>query len=75
MMNQPNSIPLHVQSGGKILNNFMKRVENERDLLMSKSGIEHIQIRFPTQVNNFSQNVLINNIFCIFKRCMKIFLK
>ncbi|CAF2377715.1 unnamed protein product [Rotaria sp. Silwood2] len=50
MTNQPNSEPLQVESNGETLNHFMKRVESERGLSMSKSGIEHIQIRFPMRV-------------------------
>ena len=58
MVNQPNSAPFVIPSGGQTLNNFLKRVENERGLSMSKSGAEHIQIRFPvrrTEASTFSK--------------------
>jgi hypothetical protein len=51
MTNQPNSVPFQIPSAGETLNNFMKRVEDERGLSMSKSGVEHLQIRFPSKVN------------------------
>lgn len=48
MTNQPDSKPFLILSRGETLNNFMKRVEDERGLSVSKSGVEHIQIRFPS---------------------------
>jgi hypothetical protein len=54
MTNQPNSVPLPIKSGGETLNNFMKRVEDERGLSMSKSGVEHLQIRFPMKTKKTS---------------------
>jgi hypothetical protein len=51
MTNQPNSEPFLILSRGETLNTFMSRVEDERGIPMSKSGIEHIQIKFPTKVN------------------------
>lgn len=51
MTNQPDSVPFLILSQGETLNNFMTRVENERGLSMSKSGIEHVQIKFPTTKN------------------------
>ena len=48
MTNQPNSVPFLILSGGETLNSFMKRVEDERGLSVSKSGVEHIQIKFPS---------------------------
>ena len=54
MTNQPNSVPFQIPSGGETVNNFMKRVENERGLSMSKSGVEHLQIKFPVKKNNES---------------------
>jgi isopenicillin N synthase-like dioxygenase len=54
MTNQPDSVPLEIQSGGETLNNFMKRVEDKRGLSMSKSGVEHLQIRYPVRKNQES---------------------
>ncbi|CAF1138032.1 unnamed protein product [Didymodactylos carnosus] len=56
MTNQPNSVPIPVQPGGETLNNFMKRVEDERGLSVSKSGAHHVQIRFPSSVNKISDH-------------------
>jgi hypothetical protein len=55
MTNQPNSVPLSIRSGGETMNHFMKRVENERGLSMSKSGIRHVQIEYSTQENTESK--------------------
>lgn len=54
MTNQPNSAPFFIPSGGETVNHFMKRVENERGLSMSKSGVEHLQIRFPIRQTDSS---------------------
>ncbi|CAF4915046.1 unnamed protein product [Rotaria sp. Silwood1] len=69
MTNQPNSEPLQVGSDGETLNHFMKRVENERGLSMSKSGIEHIQIRFPMRVRKTPDQS--NNKFSLFSKLFK----
>ncbi|CAF2737020.1 unnamed protein product [Rotaria sp. Silwood2] len=49
MKNQPNSLPLQIQSGGETINNFMRRVEIERGLSISKSDSEHIEIKYPVK--------------------------
>ncbi|CAF3573726.1 unnamed protein product [Rotaria socialis] len=51
MRNQPNSVPFEIKPTGETMNNFLKRVENERGLSISKSGIEHIEIKFPVRKN------------------------
>ena len=58
MTNQPNSLPLKILPGGETMNDFLKRIESERGLAMSKSGVEHIQIKYPirTTRNNNPQN-------------------
>ncbi|CAF3994580.1 unnamed protein product, partial [Rotaria sp. Silwood1] len=54
MKKQPNSLPLQIQSGGETMHGFMKRVENERGLSMSKSDIEHLEIKFPVRKDTTS---------------------
>ncbi|CAF3942079.1 unnamed protein product [Rotaria magnacalcarata] len=51
MRNQPNSVPFEIKPNGETMNSFLKRVENERGLSISKSGIEHIEIKFPVRKN------------------------
>jgi len=55
MTNQPNSIPMPVKQGGEPVNQFMKRIEADRGLSMSKSGVEHLEIRFPMNLNQQQQ--------------------
>jgi isopenicillin N synthase-like dioxygenase len=52
--NQPNSKPMNVLPGGETRTEFMRRVESNRGLSMSKSGGSHIQVfQKPThQTNN-----------------------
>ena len=50
MTNQPNSKPLRVKKGGEPVDKFMKRVESERGLSESKSGIEHLDVEIPFAV-------------------------
>ena len=55
MVNQPNSMPLKVQQGGETVNKFMRRVENERGLSMSKSGVEHLDVQLPFAVKKSAE--------------------
>lgn len=49
MKNQPNSVPMPVKKGGESVNNFMKRIEVDRGLSMSKSGIDHFDFDYPLE--------------------------
>ncbi|CAF3831641.1 unnamed protein product [Rotaria sordida] len=69
MTNQPNSEPLQVESNGETLNHFMQRIENERGLSMSKSGVEHVQIKFPMRVRKTPDQS--NNKFSFFSKLFK----
>ncbi len=71
MTNQPSSHPFLVLSRGETLTNFMSRVEDQRGIPMSKSGIEHIQIKFPTKVNK--KRSFLSKFFLLFFECIVYF--
>ncbi|CAF0864657.1 unnamed protein product [Rotaria sordida] len=52
MINQPNSVPLRIRSGGENLNNFMRRVENDRGLSISKVAPHHFKMISNSNDNN-----------------------
>ena len=56
MTNQSNSVPLQVGPKGERTKDFMKRMENERGLSMSKSGVEHMQITVPFSMHQISDS-------------------
>ena len=66
MTNQPNSEPFLILSRDETLTGFMKQVEDKRGLSMSKSGIEHIQIQFPTKRNKASNPSAMKSFFARF---------
>ena len=66
MKNQSNSVPLQVGPQGEATKDFMKRMEKERGLSMSKSGVEHMQISVPvskSQESDPPKKSLLSRIF------------
>jgi 2OG-Fe(II) oxygenase superfamily len=56
MINQPSSIPMRVPSDGQHRHIFMKRVENERGLSVSKSSIKHFSVQSSPIVKKASKS-------------------
>ncbi|CAF3364629.1 unnamed protein product [Rotaria sp. Silwood1] len=56
MVNQLNSVPLRVLSGGENLNNFMRRVENERGLSISKAAPHHVKMISNNNSNTYNSD-------------------